>query len=99
MLRVVKALDVVPRWGVVGTPVNHMGLNVDSRLCRVPVNMVHHVQCGGNIFVEFWLWHIVRHVVKEIYVPERPSGEFFGLQSHLEILNIEIEKSTSVDTK
>ena len=97
MLRVVKALDVVAWWGVVGAPVSHF--IVDLRLCKAPVDMVHHVQCSGNIFVEFWLWHIVRHVVKEIYVPERPSGEFFGLRSHLEILNIEIEKSTSVDTK
>ena len=55
--------------------------------------MVHHMQFGGNIFVEFWLRHIVRHVVQEIDVPERPSGEIFGLRSHLERLKIEIEKS------
>ena len=51
--------------------------------------MVHHVQCSRYIFVEFWLWHIVRHVVQEIDVPERPSGEFFGLRSHLETLKDE----------
>ena len=61
--------------------------------------MVHHVQCSRYIFVEFWLWHIVRHVVQEIDVPERPSGEVFCLRSHLEILKIEIEKSASVDKK
>ena len=64
---------------------------MDLRLCKVPVHMVHHMQCCGNIFVEFWLWHVVRHVVQEIDVSERPSGEFFGLRSYLEILKIEIE--------
>ena len=91
MLCVVKALDIVPRWGVVGAPVCHF--IVDLRLCKAPVDMVHHVQCCGNIFVEFWLRHLVRHVVQEIDVPERPSGEIFGLRSHLERLKIEIEKS------
>ena len=94
MLCVVKALGVVPRWGVVGAPVSHLlDVIVDFWLCKAPVNMVHHVQCGRNIFVEFWLRHVVRHVVQEINVPERPPGEIFGLRSHLEILNIEIERS------
>ena len=98
MLGVVKALDVVPRWGVVGTPVSHKSnVNVDLRLCKVPVHMVHHVQCGGNIFVEFWLWHIVRHVVQKIDVPEPPSGEIFGLRSRLEILNIKIDRPAGVN--
>ena len=57
-------------------------------MLEAPVNMVHHVQCGRYIFVEFWLWHIVRHVVQEIDVPERPSGEVFGLRSCLQLLNI-----------
>ena len=51
--------------------------------------MVHHVQCCGNIFVEFWLRHVVCHVVQKIDVPERPSGEIFGLRSHLETLKNE----------
>ena len=53
--------------------------------------MVHHVQCGRYIFVEFWLWHIVRHVVQEIDVPEGISGEVFRLRSHLNKLKISIE--------
>ena len=93
MLCVVKALGIVSWWGVVGAPVSHsLNVNVDfTYISNVPVNMVHHMQCRGYIFVEFWLRHIVRHVVQEIDVPERISGEVFRLRSHLEKLNILIE--------
>ena len=54
--------------------------------------MIHHVQCGRNILMEFWLRQIVRHVVKEINVPERPAGVILGLWTHLEIMKIEVKK-------
>ena len=57
---------------------------------KIPVDMVHHVQCGRNI-LEFWLRQIVSHVVQEIDVPEGISGEVFRLRSHLNKLKISIE--------
>ena len=54
--------------------------------------MVHHVELGGDILVKIRLWQIVRHVVEEVDVPERPAGVIPGLWTHLEILKIEVKK-------
>ena len=51
-----------------------------------PVDVAHHVQCNRDILGYFWIWQIICHVVEEIDVPERPSGEILGLGSHLEKL-------------
>ena len=59
---------------------------------KIPVHMVHHVQCGGNILVESWFQQIFRHVVQEVDVSERPAGVILGLWTHLEIMKIEVKK-------
>ena len=53
--------------------------------------MVHHVELGGDILVKIRLWQIVRHVVEEVDVPERPPGVILRLWTHLEMLEIEIK--------
>ena len=44
--------------------------------------MVHHVELGWDILVEIRLWQIVRHVVEEVDVLERPPRKVFGLRMH-----------------
>ena len=45
--------------------------------------MVHHVELGGDILVEIRLWQIVRHVVEEVDVGERPAGEVLCVRANL----------------
>ena len=58
---------------------------------KTPVHVVHHVQPCRNILVELRLRKIVRHVVEEVDVPERPPGVILRLWTHLEMLEIEIK--------
>ena len=45
--------------------------------------MVHHVELGWDILVEIRLWQIVRHVVEEVDVGERPAGEGLCVRANL----------------
>ena len=45
--------------------------------------MIHDVKCLRNILVQVGLRQVVRHVVKEVDVGERPAGEVLCVRANL----------------
>ena len=45
--------------------------------------MVHDVKCLRNILVQVGLRQVVRHVVQEVDVGERPAGEVLCVRANL----------------
>ena len=50
---------------------------------NAPVHVVHYVQPRGNVLVKVWLRMVLRHVVQEVDVRERPAREFLCVWSNL----------------
>ena len=49
----------------------------------VPVHMVHDMEARRDVLVEVWLSPILRHVVEEVDVRERPTRELICVWSNL----------------
>ena len=45
--------------------------------------MVHDIKCLRNVLVQVGLWQVVRHVVEEVDVGERPAGEALCVLANL----------------
>ena len=55
---------------------------------NAPVHVVHYVQPRGNVLVKVWLRMVLRHVVQEVDVRERPAGEFLCVWPNLEFVMV-----------
>ena len=55
---------------------------------NAPVHVVHYVQPRGNVLVKVWLRMVLRHVVQEVDVCERPVREFLCVWPNLEFVMV-----------